>query len=61
MCSCVEHVNNCGQFRAVKEIPLPFIISEVQTPDALQRANAAVEDFNDEDMVVVEMSPIEAR
>ena len=23
-----EHVNNCGQFRAVKDIPLPFMLDE---------------------------------
>jgi hypothetical protein len=32
-----EHSNNCGQFRAVKEIPLPFVVdrpgTSPETPD----------------------------
>ncbi|KAI7869076.1 EXS family-domain-containing protein [Spinellus fusiger] len=29
-----EHINNCGQFRAIKEIPLPFVLSDtVHTTD----------------------------
>ncbi|KAF7730382.1 Xenotropic and polytropic retrovirus receptor 1 [Apophysomyces ossiformis] len=28
-----EHINNCGQYRAIKEIPLPFVISDMKEPD----------------------------
>jgi hypothetical protein len=32
-----EHVNNCGQFRAVKDVPLPFILSERQESSLIHR------------------------
>ncbi|CAO3694540.1 unnamed protein product [Rhizopus stolonifer] len=32
-----EHLNNCGQYRAIKEIPLPFTLLE--NMDALERAS----------------------
>lgn len=33
-----EHLNNCGQYRAIKEIPLPFALTETNgSQDPLER------------------------
>ncbi|KAI8374052.1 EXS family-domain-containing protein [Choanephora cucurbitarum] len=30
-----EHINNCGNFRAIKEIPLPFAFRDIKSPGSL--------------------------
>lgn len=47
-----EHVNNCGQFRAIKEVPLPFEVAPIQIKIGEEIINSDSKSDSVDDMII---------